>query len=69
MKPGERVDTVDDVLKADARKPDGGELVAAWIEMRNYMDDVAKELQLNAAYVDIAKRLNAIAKGTTKAAA
>jgi len=51
-----------DVLKADARSKDGGELVAAWIEHRNWMDDVAKELQLNAAYVDIAARLAKVAK-------
>lgn len=35
---------------------DGGELVVAWVEMRNYMDDVAEELGLNAKYADMVSK-------------
>lgn len=55
------------LLKTDARKPDGGELVVAVVEYKNWLDDLISDLQLNAAYTAICQR-NASITGNLKKA-
>lgn len=55
------------LLKTDARKKDGGELVVAFVEYKTWLDDICSDLELNAAYTAIRQRNNAITGNLKKA--
>ena len=55
------------LLKTDARKADGGELVVAVVEYKNWLDDIISDLQLNAAYTAITARNKSITGNLKKA--